>query len=276
MNLNWFESILYGLISGISEFLPISSKAHQDLALLFFGAKTHDPIHNLFVHIALLCSVYITCRPMFEQFQRENIQRNSRHHRGFASRQHLDLRLVKSATIPMLIGLLILSYIFSGLSGNLIVISGLLLLNGILLFIPGRMMQGNKDARSMSQLDSVLVGLCGSIGAVPGLSSMSGITGISIARGADRQQALNWAFLMSVPAFLAFSVLDIIQIFSAQGIAFWSNFLTYVLSGFFAFCGGCIGVRLAKLFMARAGFSGFAYYSWGASLLAFLLYLFAV
>ena len=273
MNLNWFESILYGLISGISNLLPISSKAHQELALLFFGAKSADPVRNLIVHIALLCAVYFTCRPMFEQLARENASRRGR---GFVSRQRFDLRLIKSATLPMLVVIVVLSYVFGGASGNLLAISGLLLLNGILLFIPGRMMQGNKDARAMTQLDAILIGVCGGIGVVPGLSGVGAITGASISRGADRQQSLNWAFALSIPALLALSVLDIIQIFSSDGIPFWNSFLTYLLSGLGAFCGGYIGVRLARLFMSRTGFSSFAYYSWGASLLSFLLYLFAV
>ncbi len=276
MNLNWFESILYGIISGISVFLPISSIAHQELALLFFGARSFDPVRNLIVHISLLCALYFTCGPMFEQLRRETKLRSGRHNRGFSSRYRLDLRLVRTATLPMLVGFVVLSYIFAGVRGNLLAISGLLLINGLLIFIPGRMLQGNKNAGNMTQFDAVLIGLCGSIGAIPGLSTVGGITGVSVCRGADRQQALNWAFMLSVPVLAAFSVLDIVQIFTVDGILFWNSMLTYILSGLGAFSGGYIGIRLATLFMSRTGFSGFAYYSWGASLLSFLLYLFAV
>ena len=276
MNLNWLQSILYGLIEGISNFLPISSKAHQDIALVLFGANSHDPVRNLIVHITLLCTVYFACRPMFEQLQRVTRQRRSRNQDGFSSRYRLDLRLVKTATLPLLAGIIVLSYIFTGISGNLMVISGLLLLNGIFLFMPGRMMQGNKDARSMTQFDAFLIGLGGCLGALPGFSGVGCVTGVSISRGADRQQSLNWAFILSAPAFFVLSVLDIIQIFSTDSIPFLHSFLTYLLSGLGAFCGGYVGIRLARLFMVRTGFSGFAYYSWGAALLCFLLYLFAV
>ena len=224
----------------------------------------------------LFCALYFTCGQMFEQLRREYVQGSGRRNNVYPSRYRLDLRLVRTATLPMLVGIVVLSYIFKGVAGNLLAISGLLVINGLLVFIPGRMLQGNKNAGNMTQFDAILIGLCGSIGSVAGLSTVGGVTGVSICRGADRQRALNWAFMLSVPVLVTFSVLDIIQIFSAEGILFWSSLFTYFLSGLGAFAGGYVSIRLARLFISRAGFSGFAYYCWGAALLSFLLYLFAV
>ena len=50
MHMNWIESIIYGLISGAAEFLPISSKAHQDLSMLLFGISQTDPVRDFVVH----------------------------------------------------------------------------------------------------------------------------------------------------------------------------------------------------------------------------------
>ncbi len=274
MNMSWLESIIYGMISGISEFLPISSKAHQELAMLLFGVSQHDPVRDFVVHIALIFALYYACAPMFQQFQRS--RRAPRGGYQYVTRQQMDKRFVRGATLPMLIGLIVLWYAVRGFDGNLLICSGMFLFNGILLYIPGRMLQGNKDARSMSQMDSVLLGLIGGLGSITGVSRIGCQTGLAIARGADRQQALNWVFGLSMPALVALSFLDILQMFTVGSIPFWASFITYILSAAGSFLGGYGAIRLAQLVMARVGFFGFAYYSWGTALLSFLLYLLAV
>ncbi|MBR3978896.1 MAG: undecaprenyl-diphosphate phosphatase [Oscillospiraceae bacterium] len=271
MNMSWLESIVYGLISGISEFLPISSKAHQELAMLLFGVSQYDPVRNFVVHIALIFALYYACTPMFQQ-----VQGGRKSHNQYVSRQMIDKRLIKGATLPMVIGLIVLWYTVRGINGNLLICSGMLLINGVLLFVPGRMLQGNKDARSMSQLDSILLGFIGGLGSITGISRLGCQTGLAITRGADRQQALNWALNLSMPALVVFAFMDVLQMFTVDSIPFWSSFFTYILSAAGSFTGGYCAIKLVRLVMVRVGFSGFAYYSWGAALLTFLLYLFAV
>lgn len=271
MNMSWLESIIYGLISGMSEFLPISSKAHQELAMLLFGVSQNDPVRDFVVHIALIFALYYACTPMFQQ-----IRRAPRGSYQYTTRQIVDKRFTRGSTLPMLIGLIVLWYAVRDIEGNLLIYSGMLLLNGILLYLPGRMLQGNKNARSMSQLDSVVFGLVGGLGSITGMSRVGCQTGLAIARGADRQQALNWTLSLSMPALAALAFLDILQIFSAGNVPFWASFFTYILSAAGSFAGGYCAIKLAQLVMARVGFFGFAYYSWGAALLSFLLYLFAV
>lgn len=271
MNMNWFESIVYGFVSGISEFLPISSKAHQELCMFMFGVSKTDPVRDFVVHIAMIIALLYGCAPIFQKTGR--MPRTAYQH---VTRQQIDRRFVKGATAPMLISLIVLFYTTGGFSKNLLVCSGMLLVNGILLYAPSRMLQGNKDARLMSQLDSITFGLIGGLGAITGISRIGCQTGLAVARGADRQHALNWALSLCMPALIALSFLDILLMFSIGSIPFWSSFFTYLLSAAGSFLGGFCAIRLAQIVMTRVGFYGFAYYSWGASLLTFLLYLFAV
>jgi undecaprenyl-diphosphatase len=269
--MNWLESIVYGVITGVSELLPISSKAHQELAMLLFGVSQNDPVRDFFVHIAMIFALYYACASVFQQ-----VRRSPRSGYQFVTRQQVDNRFIRGAMLPMLIALIVIWYAVRGFDGNLLIYSGMFLLNGILLYIPGRMLQGNKDARSMSQLDSVMFGLIGGLGSITGVSRIGCQTGFAISRGANRQQALQWAFSLSMPALIALSLLDVLQMFSVDGIPFWASFFAYILSAAGAFLGGYCTIKLGQLIMTRVGFFGFAYYSWGAALLSFLLYLFAV
>lgn len=273
MSLNWLESILYGLISGITEFMPISSKAHQTVWLHLCGADAMDPVRNLLVHIALFFSLYTNLRATLDNLRREGRLRSVRKNYPYRSRSLYDLRLVKNASLPMLIGLLVFTYAFKA-DGNLLLTAGFLVLNGIMIFLPERMMQGNKDANAMSLFDSMLLGVSGALAAFPGLSRIGCTTSVAIARGASRQNALHWALLLSIPALVVLVGLDLLEIITFAGsIPFWQSFPTYILSALFAYVGGYLGIGIMKFLTVRVGFSGFAYYSWGAGLFTFLLYL---
>ena len=271
MHMNWIESLIYGFVSGLSEFLPISSKAHQDLFMLLFGVSQNDPVRDFFVHIALMISLYYACAPIFQQ--------SGRTHAGayqYATRQYIDRHFTKAAALPMLISFIVLWYASNGINGNLLICSLVLLINGIILYFPGRMLQGNKDARSMTQLDSFFFGIIGGLGAITGISRVGSQISYAISRGADRQNALKWALSLSLPALVLLSILDVLQMFTVSGIPFWTSFFTYILSAAGSFFGGYCAVKLSRTIMARIGFFSLAYYCWGASLLSFLLYLFAV
>lgn len=272
MDLNWFESIIYGLISGFAEFLPISSHGHQQLMLHLFGAQQRDPVRDLLVHLTMLFVLYTSCRSLIDNVQQVRHQRHSR--RASAAIAGLpDYRFIKNATIPMLVGILILSYIIKA-NNNLLLTSVFLLINGILLFVSGRVMQGNKDARSMSLLDSALVGVISGFSAISGISRIGCVTTTAIARGAGRQHAFNWALLLSIPALILLAGMDVLNIFTvATDIPFWKSFFTYILSILGTYVGSYYSIIFMKFLAVRTGYSIFSYYCWGASLFSFLIYL---
>lgn len=274
MNLNWIESVLYGFISGLSEFLPISSQAHQQIFLHILGSDQRDPVRDLFVNIALLCSIFTACRSLIDQIRRDSKQRyHSRRGRHHSSHRLLDLKLIQNASIPLTLAMLLLSF-FRKTSVNLIPISLLLLLNGTVIFIASRTLQGNKDARSMSFLDSTIIGSLGALSIFPGLSRVGLTTSSAIVRGADKQQALNWSLVISIPALVLLTGLNLISAFTyTEGIHLWTNLFTYILSSLGAYIGGYLSIITMRLIASNFDFSGFAFYSWGAALFTFIIYL---
>lgn len=273
MNLNWLESLIYGLISGLAEFLPISSQAHQQLMLHLFGAQYADPVRDLLVHLTMLFVLYTSCRGLMDNLHHDRHQRRNKHSYTQASRAVLDNRFVKNAAIPMILGMLILSYIIKA-NNSLLLTSLFLLFNGVVMFISGRVLQGNKDARSMSLFDSIIVGVVSAFSAISGVSRVGCAASTSIIHGADRQHALNWAFLLSIPALVLLSGQDLLSIFTcAVAIPFWKSFFTYILSVLGTYVGSYYSIALMKFLAVRSGYSVFSYYCWGASLFSFLIYL---
>ena len=268
--MNFIESVLYGLISGFTEFLPLSSYAHQQMLLHLFGESFRDPARDLFVHFGLLFALRVSCRSMFEHFSRNSGAKGPRAARS--AQAYSDAKLVKLATLPMLVIFFALRYIFSS-TVNLLIVAVFMIVNGFILFIPERIASGNKTASAMSPLDSILVGASGALGAIPGFSRLGCAVSVAMMRGADRQHALRWTLLLSVPALWALIAVDLVGIFSGNGVSTWGNFFQYAFSGLSAFAASVYGIKLARFLSVKQGYGLFSYYSWGAALLSFFLYL---
>jgi len=270
--MDWLESILFGFVSGLTEFLPVSASAHEALLLTMFGGSV-TPLLRLVIHAAALLAVYQSCAEQIGAMMRE--QRLIRIPPRRRKRQPdmvkvLDLRLLRTAAIVLALGFLAYPTV-NVWSGKLNVIAAVLVINGIILYVPMHMATGNKDSRFMSQLDAVLLGLAGTVGMVPGISRVGAVTSAGIAQGADREQALRWSLLLSIPALVVLLAMDVYSIMTV-GLGAVAILQT-VLAAVAAFGGAYVGIRMMRFMAVRAGFSGFAYYCWGAALFTLLMYL---
>lgn len=274
--MNFFESCLYGLFSGLAEFLPVSAEAHQLLLRLLFGEEGKLPLLNLFVHIGALLAL-LGCtkeylRRLYREYQLKKTPRR-RCRRPSDAQSSADIALFKTAVVPLLLGFLI--YIKSqNWQDSAHIVAPLLFINGILLYIPMYLPVGNKDSRSMSPLDGLILGISAVLGVFPGISRVAAVTAVSVARGAEPQQGYRWSLLLCIPATLVMILFDIISLFTVglSGITFWA-FIQCLISGVMAFAGAYIAVTLVRNVLQKSGIFNFAYYCWGAAILTFILYL---
>lgn len=270
------DSIIYGLISGLAELLPVSALSHQTLLLRLMGETQRDPIRDLFIHIAVILALITACRPMLSRLQRERrIVHSKRRGIGHTANGLYDLRLIKTAAVPLIICSL-LTVSTNKLGNSLIYIALFSLINGLILIAPEYMRSGNKDARSMTGLDGIIFGLCGALSVFPGISRIACLHTYASARGVSKQNGLNWALLLSIPALVLYCAIDILGVFTVtlNTISF-SIFAGYIFSALSAFLGGYAAITIAQFLTVRTGFSGFAYYSLGLSFFSMILYLIA-
>lgn len=271
--MNWLESLIYGLVSGITEFLPISSFAHQKILSKLFGVSAADPVQDLLVHLVLVASLLMGCHNLIEQLRREHRLRNN-NRRGIPGNSNmLELRFLKNAVLPLSIGYFVLLNCIT-IPANLLWITLFSFINATILFVPSRMMHGNKDERSMSVFDSFIFGLSGALAVFPGISRIAAMLGVASVRGIDRRKAIDWVLLLSIPALLILSVIDVINIFSASGQAqITGNLLGYLISAIGAYLAGYFGILLMRSTTSNKDHSGFSYYSLGVMLFSLFLYL---
>ena len=267
------ESIIYGLISGIAEFFPVSSQAHQILLRYMFGAESRNFLQEFLVHIGVLLAILLAYRDLLSQMRREQKNLQYRKKRKSDSVLYYDIRLLKTTTIPLLILICLFSVLLKRQNG-LLSTAAFLVVNAIILLLAAHSQHGNRDARTMSGLDGIVFGILGSLSVFPGISRIGIVSCYSTLRGADSKNTMNWAILLSIPAIVLYCVFDLVGVFRVGiDIVSFTALVGYVLSGIAAFCGGYFSISVLLTLLNHIGFSHFAYYSFGVSLFSFILYL---
>ena len=273
--MQWLKTILYGLVSGLTECIPVSSRAHQAILSLLFGFGEAAPLRQMMIHAAVLAALLVSCSRDIARLRRDwrLAKASARSNpRPVDSRSLMTRRLLKTALVPMLAGFLFYRKT-DGLTASFPMVAGMLVLNGVFLSIPQRVKSGNKDARTMAPLDGVLIGLAGAISVLPGISRIGMITSVASIRGADKGYGLNVALLLSIPALVVLLLFDAFAVITAMETITLLVFLEYILTAAAAFVGCFCGILTMRSLAIKAGFSGFAYYSWGAALFMMVLYL---
>lgn len=274
--MNWFQNLLFGLISGLSDVLPVSSQAHKAILLKLFGENGEDPFLRLVIHAAIFAALYYSCsnhiQRIIRQLRLSRIPKKKRK-RPLDTRTIMEFRLLRMMIIPVLLSLLLQNKTAAWCS-KLNLTAVFLLLNGVILFLPSLVATGNKDARSMSALEGLLIGCGGAVSVLPGVSSIGAATSVASACGAERTFALNMTYLMHMVLTIGLMAFDIAAVFAAglNGLTFGTLFV-YALSGVAAFGGAYIGIRGMRMIAVNIGFGIFAFYSFGAAVLSFVLFL---
>lgn len=278
MELTWYESILYGLISGLTDILPVSAQAHEMLLLKFFGTGNAPGLLRLLIHLGILGALYYYCMPHITKMLRaKSLSRipKRRRKRPLDTKSLMDLSLWKTMGIPVILGFLLYNktaFMWERLS----LMAILLFVNGMVLYIPQFLPGSNKDSRSLSRVEGLLMGLGGAASILPGISAMG--TGLSVGSvcGVDRKYCLNMVMLMNMVVMAALAVTDVLSI-ASNGIGSFSFgiLISYILAAVFGFLGAALGIRFMRRLAADKGYAIFAYYCWGIALFTFILNLMA-
>lgn len=273
--MTYLMSVVLGLVQGVAEFLPISSSGHLTLFQHFFGMEEPDNLFNVLLHFATLLAVCVyyfrDVTEMITEFFRGVASLFSRKRQGHeipeARRMVL---LVVVGTLPLFAVLLIKDSV-EALGSSPIFVSCALLVTGCILFLSDRMAGGRKNARSATLKDALVVGVAQGLATVPGLSRSGCTISAGMAVGFDRKFAVRYSFLMSLPAVLGATILEVKDVLEMEGGLAQGLLPKYLVGMVVAGVVGYFSIRLVNLLAAKGKFGAFAYYCWGAGALFLIL-----
>ena len=278
--MTYVMSAVLGFVQGVAEFLPISSSGHLTLLQHFFGMEEPDNLFNILLHFATLlavCVYYIQdVLEMIVEFFRGIAALFSRSaSRGNPPEARRLVLLVIVGTLPLFVVMLVKDYV-EALGSSPVFVSCALLVTGCILFLSDRMSGGHKNARTATLKDVLLVGVAQGCATIPGLSRSGCTISAGMALGFDRKFAVRYSFLMSLPAVLGATILEIKDVLGAEGGLPEGVLPKYLLGMVIAGVVGYFAIRLVNLLAAKGKFGAFAYYCWAAGLVSLVLILLKV
>lgn len=273
--MSFFSAIFLGIVQGLAEFLPISSSGHLAFFQTFLGmsnAEEENLFFDVLLHLGTLSAVFVAYWSeikalILEFFTMVGLRKLPKGQKPDRLSRRMIAYIIL-ATLPLVLVLPIKDKV-EGLYTNSIFIGCAFLITGTLLFLSDAMSRGNKDLKTASLLDVIIVGLGQAVAVVPGLSRSGTTISCGLARGFSREFAVKFSFLMSIPAVLGANLLSLID--AAQAGIDWSLMPMYLAGVVTAAVSGYLAIRLLKYVTQKGSFGGFAYYCWGAGILTLIL-----
>lgn len=278
MELSGFEHLIYGLVSGLTEIFPVSARAHSAIMLKVLGADRISGLPVLLIHVAVLTAIYLSSRSQLVKMSRaRRLARipKKRRKRPLDLCSLMDSRFLLTMMLPVILVDLLYRNI-SDVSFSLLAVAVLLFVNGVVLYVPQFFPGSNKDARSLSRLEGVVMGIGGGLSVVPGLSGLGAAVSVGSICGIERSYALNMSLLMNMAYLVGMIVYDIIGLIQyGLGLFTFQWFIVYILAAALAFVGAMLAIRIMRALASDRGYHFFSYYCWGIALFTFILNLMA-
>lgn len=240
------ESVILGLVQGLTEFLPISSSGHLVLFQRLFGLRESVLTFDILVHLGTLVAVFAVFWKDIVSILRKPWQR-------------LTL-LIIVATIPTGVMGLALKDFFEKLfeSGKTLGIE--FIVTGLVIWFADRVRVRNKGIDDVSYFDAAFVGVMQGIAILPAVSR-SGLTiAGSLFRGINRETAARFSFLVSIPAIAGATLLDFKNVME-QGLPRGAG-LPFIIGPVVAAISGYWAIKYMIRLLQRGSMKGFAYYVW--------------
>lgn len=277
MKLSWLQSAMMGFVCGFSEPLPVSAEAHRSLMIQFFGVGSEGMLFRLACHLAVLIVILTG-----GHLELNRLRRTSKILKTPARRRttHPDLnsagtlKLLRSAALIAVLGRMLSVYL-SVISGKLYLLMPMLIVCGVILWMPTQMRTANKDGRHLAPVDGMLMGLGAALGAIPGISPVGAAVCFGLMRGVDRRYALRFSWILLSISLASAIVLDLAALAGAGFELALADLLSALIGAVCAALGTYVGIRLMRSLIRRSfgGVCGFCYYNWGLALLCLVLFL---
>ena len=283
-----FEAIIQGIIQGATEFLPVSSSGHLSISKHLFGIELPGILFDIMLHLGTLVAVVFVYRKLIWRLLQEfgSLCVDVVHGKFKWSEMNHDRRLI----FMLIIGLLPLFLLFAPIPGTGMQLKDLsdqlgsdssmlaeglaLLATSALLFLgiradrlthkktiqdrQGRRVQ-NPGRKKLHTVDAIVIGFTHCVAAVfPGLSRSGSTLSVGLLRGINQQTALDYSFVLGIPAIAAAAVVSLKDLGSdgaAIGAApLIAGVITAAIVGFLA-------IKLLKWIVTTNKLTIFAYYT---------------
>jgi undecaprenyl-diphosphatase len=250
------ETVIFGIIQGLTEWLPVSSSGHLAIAKEFFDWQP-PIIFYVLLHIGTLVVIVAFFRRDIAEILKALVRRD------FESEDGKLGIFVMLGSVPTTVIGYVFRDIFASFFDNLLIVGGALLATGVLLFVSKR----RKNNKALSYLDSFFIGIAQGIAIIPGVSRSGATISTGLLRSVNKEVAFKFSFLLSIPAVLGAAVAQLgdLNLLVSNG-----DVAAVVVGVLVSMVVGYLSLKALQRIVMKQKFHLFAFYCWAAGILVVL------
>lgn len=261
----YLKSVIYGIIQGLTEFLPVSSSGHLAAMQNIFGKIDENlsgVTYTLLLHVGTLAAVLLVYRKdvwelivsFFSVLKKLFTGKFKFKEMNDGEKMFCFLFL---ALIPLLLGA-VLEGAVEFMSAYTVCVGLLWIINGLIFIISERMNIKAKEFTAIKPKDAFVVGLFQLFAILPGISrSGMTITG-GVLKGFKREFAVKFSFILSIPAILGSVLITLLK--DADALSLDGNAGVFLAGVAASFVSGLLAIKLLQYITNKHSFKVFAYY----------------
>ncbi|MBQ0094663.1 MAG: undecaprenyl-diphosphate phosphatase [Bacteroidetes bacterium] len=268
--MNWIESLLLGLLQGLTEYLPISSSGHLAIASSLFGIDGEQNLaFTVIVHIATVLSTLVILWKEIVWIFKDLFTRQSwKSYSGLNEGTRYAINIIISMIPVGIVGLFFKDRIEEIFGAGTTVVGCCLLVTAALLTFSYFAKPRQKE--NISGLHAFVIGIAQAIAVLPGLSRSGSTIATGLLLGNKKENLAQFSFLMVIPPILGEALLDVKDLVeSAAGNA--DTGIGVLAIGFLAaFVSGCLACKWMISIVRKGKLIWFGVYCAAAGLLTLL------
>ena len=264
--MSYIESIILGIIQGLTEFLPVSSSGHLVIGEHLLNLSLDSLSFEIFVHFGTLLSVLFIYYTDIIEIIKSIFKGVGKPIQTYQNDSYFRLGIfVIVGTIPAALAGLLFKDFFEKVFHNINLVGISLIFTGVIL---GLTYFVNRHNQKLSIFKSIIIGAAQMLAIIPGISR----SGMTISTGLylkiQRKKAAKFSFLLATPAIFGSMLITIIDIIGqSQTLLPLGILLTGLISSFIV---GIIAIKFLLKLLEQGRFKWFAPYCIGLGLIVIL------
>ena len=270
--MSWIESLLMGLLQGLTEFLPISSSGHLTIASALFGVNPEQNLtFTIVVHIAtVLSTLVILWREIVWIFKDLFTGQSWKSYDSLNYGTKYAINILISMIPVGIVGLLLKDTVERVFGSGLTITGSMLLVTALLLTFSYFAKPRQKE--TISRWHALWIGVAQAIAVLPGLSRSGSTIATGLLLGNRKENLAQFSFLMVIPPVLGEALLDARDLIGMDATATEGISAGVLLIGFLAaFLAGCAACKWMISIVSKGRLIWFAVYCAIAGTLTLIL-----
>lgn len=210
--IEWWQSVILGIVEGVTEFLPVSSTGHLTVVEKLMGLSINDPSVTAYTAIIQIGAMLASIIYFWSDIVRiatgwfsglvNKDKRGSDFHMGWA--------VIVGFGVTSVIGLTFKDYIEGPLRSLWFVVGGLIVWSAVM-FLGDRLGKQTRGEDSITWKDGLILGLFQSVALIPGVSRSGATISGALFLGIDRVSATRMSFFLGIPTLIAAGLLEAVS-----------------------------------------------------------------